>query len=400
MTSIEKTIEMVDTDRLYKHLLSLEGVRHALDSYDTLIQASNYIEKTLQQSNIKINRHFFPVKGLKKEFFNIEGLLGERMDLTQPTLLITSHYDTVYSTPGADDNASGVAVMLEVARVLHEIDYKKNVIFVSFNLEEFSPSLQKPIRALGTQYGVFDEEFRYISWPLKKYADQFKKLIISSGPAKPYLDEENWRKFEEKAKQELNGTELIFFKKQNEIFRESAQDDPFGKSFCLGSDAYSKYVFKSKMTAKGVINLESVGFVSIEPHSQRLPQGISLDMFKTHSTDHDRMIGNYITVIGDENSQNLSDAFFESSQHKSINLPCASLNVPLDYEGIKQTMPDLLRSDHAPFWRYSIPAIMVTDTANFRNPYYHTGGDTINTINFPFMKKICQTTLATIIKLL
>ena len=165
-------------------------------------------------------------------------------------------------------------------------------------------------------------------------------------------------------------------------------------------DAYSKYLIKNRMNIIGVINLESVGFVSIEPHSQRLPRGTSLDMYKTHSTDQNQMIGNYISIIGDENSQNLTNTFFKSSQHESIELPCASLDVPLDYKGIKQNIPDLLRSDHAPFWRFGIPAIMVTDTASFRNPYYHTGGDTINTIDFPFMKKICQATLATIIKLL
>jgi hypothetical protein len=391
---------MVDADRLYKHIISLEGVKHALDSIGALFQAGKYIEKTLQQYCIDTNRHFFNVEGIKEEFFNVEGYLRGQPDLNQPTLLITSHYDTVYSTPGADDNASGVAVMLEVARVLHELNYdKKNVIFVSFNLEEFSPGLQKPIRKIGTQYGVFDKKYRYVSWPLKKYADQFKKLIIASGPAKPFLNKGEWRKFEVMAKQELKETELQFFKEQNKIFHESAQDDPFGRSFCLGSDAYSKFIKKKEMNISGVINLESVGFVSNEPHSQRLPQGISLDMFKTHSTNHKQLRGNYIKIIGDENSQNLINAFFESSKHESIKLPCASLDVPLDYEGIKQTMPDLLRSDHAPFWRFGIPAIMVTDTASFRNPYYHTGGDTINTLDFPFMKKICQATVATIIKL-
>ena len=400
LLSTEKAIEMVDADRLYKHILSLEGVKHALDSIGALIQAGKYIEKTLQQYSIETNRHFFTVEGFKEEFFNVEGFLRGRTDLYQPTLLITSHYDTVYSTPGADDNASGVAVMLEVARVLQELNYNKNVVFVGFNLEEFSPGLQKPIRRIGTQYGVFDKNFRFISWPLKKFADQFKKLIIASGPAKPFLGKDEWSKFESSAKRELKETELKFFKEQNKIFLESAQDDPFGRSFCLGSDAYSKYLIKNRMNVIGVINLESVGFTSNEPHSQRLQQGTSLDMFRTHSTDQNQMIGNYISIIGDENSQNLTNTFFKSSQHESIELPCASLDVPLDYKGIKQNIPDLLRSDHAPFWRFGIPAIMVTDTASFRNPYYHTGGDTINTIDFPFMKKICQTTLATTIKLL
>lgn len=399
LSMIKNAIEAVDISNLYKHILSLEGVKHALDSYDMLIQAGEYIEKSLQQYGITTNRHFFDVEGIDEDFFNVEGSLEDHMDLSNPTFIITNHYDTVFSTPGADDNASGVAVMLEVARVLSELNFEKNINFVSFNLEEFSPGLQNPIRKIGIECGVFDENYRYISWPVKKYADQFKKQIIASGPAKPFLDEDEWNKFEAELDSELKNNEIIFFKEQNRIFRESAQDDPFGRSFCLGSDAYSKYVVDKKMNIAGVINLESVGFATNEPFSQRLPRGISLDMFKTHSTDRKQMIGNYITIIGDENSQTLTNTFFNSSQHDSIKLPCACLDIPLNYEGIKQTMPDLLRSDHAPFWRFGIPAIIVTDTANFRNPYYHTGGDTINTLDFPFMKKICQATLSTIINM-
>ncbi|MGH7132201.1 MAG: M28 family metallopeptidase, partial [Phycisphaerales bacterium] len=43
--------------------------------------------------------------------------------------------------------------------------------------------------------------------------------------------------------------------------------------------------------------------------------------------------------------------------------------------------PDLLRSDHAPFMAAGVPAIMVTDTANFRNPNYHKPTDTLETLN-------------------
>ena len=397
---MKKAIEAVDINNIYQHILSLEGVKHALDSYNELTQAGEYIEKSLQQFNIKTNRLYFNVDGMDEEFFNVEGSLMAKMDFSDPSLVIANHYDTVYSTPGADDNASGVAIMLEVARVLNNLEIEENVIFTSFNLEEFSPSLQDPIRELGIKFGVYDKHYRFTSWPLKKYADNFKKRIIASGPANPYLDVDEWNNFEAEAKQELNDNELNFFKEQNRIFRESAQEDPFGRSFLIGSEAYAKYVREKNMNIMGVINLESVGFATEEPYSQRLPKGITLDMFKTHNVDHNKMIGNYITIIGDTNSQALTNAFFNSSQHDSIQLPCASLDIPLDYEGIKQNMPDLLRSDHAPFWRLGIPAIMVTDTATFRNPYYHTGGDTINTLNFPFMKKICQATLLTIINTL
>jgi aminopeptidase YwaD len=44
-------------------------------------------------------------------------------------------------------------------------------------------------------------------------------------------------------------------------------------------------------------------------------------------------------------------------------------------------IPDLLRSDHRPFMIDGVPAIMLTDTANFRNPHYHQPTDTIETID-------------------
>ncbi len=398
MVSIERVVEMVDINNLYNHVLALEGVKHALDSYEKLKQGAEYIQNTFEKYRINNNRVFFSVHGLDKEFYDVQGSLLNQMDLSEPTLMITSHFDTVYSTPGADDNASGVAVMLEVARILKESKYEKNVLFVSFNLEEFAPHIQNLIRNVGTKYGVFDETYRYVSWPLKKFAALFKSHIIDAGPIKSYLDEDMWKEFEGVAKNELSETELKFFKKQNQIFRDTAQNDPFGRSFCVGSDAYSKYVLENKMNIEGVINIESVGFVSDKPHSQTLPVGVEFDMFDTFGINEDHMIGNFIAVFADENSKNLASTFFKASKHHSINLPCACLAVPFNYEVIKNNMPDLLRSDHAPFWRIGIPAIMITDTATFRNPYYHTGGDTINTLDFPFMSKVCQTTLATIIE--
>jgi hypothetical protein len=400
MSFVEKIIAMVDINRLYDHVLSLEGIKHALDSFDALVQAAEYIEKTLQQSRLATSRHSFAVRGLNKEFYNVEGILDEETDFSKPTLVVASHFDTVYSTPGADDNASSVAVMLEVARILKELNYNKNLLFVGLNLEEFSPELQSRIRKVGKDLGIYDDSFRFTSWPLKKYAALFKHRIIEKGPARSFLNDEEWVKFEVEARQELQEQELRFFKEQNRVFQEAARADPFGRSFCLGSSAYSKHVIEQKMNIVGVVNLESVGFTSSKPYSQTLPAGVSLDMFEIHGIDESQMIGNYISVIGDDNSRTLVDAFFAAAKRETIDLPCACLAVPLNYQEIKRNMPDLLRSDHAPFWRVNIPAIMITDTATFRNPYYHTAGDTINTLDFPFMKKVCQATLATIFEYL
>ena len=62
-------------------------------------------------------------------------------------------------------------------------------------------------------------------------------------------------------------------------------------------------------------------------------------------------------------------------------------------------MGDLLRSDHAPFWRQGIPALFITDTADFRYAYYHTPADTIDKLDFSLMTKICKATIATALNL-
>jgi len=62
-------------------------------------------------------------------------------------------------------------------------------------------------------------------------------------------------------------------------------------------------------------------------------------------------------------------------------------------------MGDPLRADHAPFWRAGIPALFSTDSGEFRTKYYHRPSDTIDTLDFEFITKICQATIATTIEL-
>jgi hypothetical protein len=59
---------------------------------------------------------------------------------------------------------------------------------------------------------------------------------------------------------------------------------------------------------------------------------------------------------------------------------------------------NLQRSDHAPFWRRDVPAMMLTDTANFRNPRYHCaeGADSVDSIDPAFVAKVVETAAATV----
>ena len=97
MSTIEHALGMVSIERLYNHLLVLEGVRHPLDSYKALIQTGEYIGTDFKQFGLEVEKHPF-VKGFKHPFFNIIGYLHpETKD--NSSMLVTSHYYTVYSTP-------------------------------------------------------------------------------------------------------------------------------------------------------------------------------------------------------------------------------------------------------------------------------------------------------------
>jgi aminopeptidase YwaD len=57
-------------------------------------------------------------------------------------------------------------------------------------------------------------------------------------------------------------------------------------------------------------------------------------------------------------------------------------------------LPDTRRSDHAAFWHHGFPSVMLTDTANFRNPNYHRSTDTIDTLNLGFLEQVVDAVTA------
>jgi hypothetical protein len=67
-------------------------------------------------------------------------------------------------------------------------------------------------------------------------------------------------------------------------------------------------------------------------------------------------------------------------------LPVASLFLPFD----GRILPETRLSDHAAFWDAGLPALMVTDTAFFRNLNYHLASDTIDTLDFMFMARLVK----------
>src|SRR5690606_11774837 len=106
--------------------------------------------------------------------------------------------------------------------------------------------------------------------------------------------------------------------------------------------------------------------------------------------------GNFITNVGIQSHPALNVAFEAAAAAYVPELKVISILAPTQWLSLT---PDLGRSDHAPFWQAGHPALMLTDGSNFRNPYYHTPNDTVGTLNFTFMSRVVQASLATIARL-
>ncbi len=122
----------VSAEEILRHLNSLIGNRYPFSPQSNIAEAENYICAQLQNFGLKVKKHFFDYEG--KSFAN---LIGRLTGLQNSCFIVGAHFDAVDHCPGADDNASGVAALLEIARVLAAGKLRHSVELVSFNLEEF-----------------------------------------------------------------------------------------------------------------------------------------------------------------------------------------------------------------------------------------------------------------------
>jgi Zn-dependent M28 family amino/carboxypeptidase len=124
----------VSRDHLLSHLRRLEGERHPYSSPHRLQAAQQYLADALASYGFEVTLDEFSYIG--DRFVNVIARPTTRD--SRPRLLVAAHFDTVPGTPGADDNASGLAVMLEAARITAARLPEAPVEFVGFNLEELS----------------------------------------------------------------------------------------------------------------------------------------------------------------------------------------------------------------------------------------------------------------------
>ena len=384
----------VDVEKLFQHVLSIEGVKHHIVDPQKLNETADYISTEFKKYGIKTNEQTFKVEGTDMVFRNIEGYMG---DASKPEILVTSHYDTGFDSPGANDSGSAVAAMLEVARILASRNFSGNVRFISFTLEELCPTFDQGDRNKALDLGIVDENHRYTSYHTQKMFKKFNSSVtLGLAKGKPIVDV--WQKAFEVVKDNLTDSEKEYLayiiKTRSHITRTSSA----GKLGLVGSDYWVKKAIEVDKKIKGVINLVTIGYSSKRKNTQFLPPLLSPLLLPSYKVKARKKIGDFIAVVSDKNSKELGKIFCKNCKNEGIKLPYLWARIPFNFEKIAKWLYDLIRSDHSPFWKENIPALMITDTANFRSPYHHTKADTIDKLDFDFIGKVTQATIATVLE--
>ena len=299
--AVASLVEQVDVNRLRVHVSRLAvGERHSRFNPALHSETVDYITTAFEEYGLRTRRHSFDRRG--REGVN---LLASRPESSKPEtrpLLVSAHYDTVRGSPGADDNASGIAVLLECARVLSTARLSTAVEFAAFDMEEKQPE----------------------------------------GGA-------------------LAGS----------------------RTFVKATGGRGSY--------EALYNLEMVGYTS-GPGTQGHPPGFRFILPGAYKWGRQRrFLGDFVAIVGRGPGVDLGRRFREAARRWVPDLEV----LPLEFKHPIPLMTDIFRSDHAPFWAAGVPAVMITDTANFRNPHYHRPSDTPDTLDYDFMGNVARTLVAT-----
>ena len=148
----------------------------------------------------------------------------------------------------------------------------------------------------------------------------------------------------------------------------------------MGSRVYAKKARKEKERIDAMICLEMVGYACNDPACQHYPFPL---MFMGYPKE-----GNFIGLVGNFRSRVFLKELLMQFQ-KNQQLPAVKLTVPFN----GWVLPAVRLSDHASFWDQGFKAVMVTDSAFYRNPHYHTSSDTMEKLNYRFMAKLVESLL-------
>lgn len=247
-----------------------------------LVQTARFIAVALADAGYAV----------KRQEYNVDDTVCVNLEVEIPgtirsdeIVIIGAHYDSVASCPAANDNGSGVAAVLSLARVGSSFQNERTLRFVLFVNEE----------------------------------------------------------------------------------------KPYAHTGQMGSWVYARRCRERGEKVTAMLSLETIGYYSDEPGSQRYPSGLGLLYPKT---------GNFVAFVGNTRHGQLVRQVVRAFR----------LNEQFPSQGgaMPHAMSDIGRSDHWPFWQEGYPALMVTDTAPFRYPYYHTSEDTVDKIDIERMARVVR----------
>ena len=130
---IRELVARIDSVRMKRDLSFVEGIRHRTTGATHLEATKNFIDSQFTVCNLRTSRQVFSYEG-----YQAANIIGILQGVTEEDLvyILDGHFDTISSSPGADDNGSGVVGMLEAMRVLSEYAFQHTITFVGLDLEE------------------------------------------------------------------------------------------------------------------------------------------------------------------------------------------------------------------------------------------------------------------------
>lgn len=273
-----------DPARLEAHVRMLAetlGPRDAAHP-EGLERAARYVRAEFESAGAAVSEQAFDVGG--RTYRNVVAAYGPAGG---ERVVVGAHYDAAGPLPGADDNASGVAGLMELARLLAE-----------------SP----PPRAR---------------------------------------------------------VELVAY---------ALEEPPFFRTRYMGSAVHARSLREQGARVRAMISLEMIGYFSDAEGSQQLPVSLLKAFYPTR--------GDFIAVVGTTGQTRLVRAV-KGAMRAASPLPVYSINAP-------RTIPGVDFSDQLNYWDAGYDAVMVTDTAFYRNPNYHTARDTPDTLDYARMALVVR----------
>jgi len=275
----EEETALRDTLRKDVETLAAEIGERNVFRYSGLAAAADFIERSFAETGYTVRREGFEASG--QMCYNLEATITG-VDTPDEIVVVGGHYDSVFGCPGANDNATGVAATLALARAF---------------------SGEKPSRTL-----------RFVA----------------------FVNEE----------------------------------PPFFQTDQMGSMVYAKGCRDRNENIVAMLSLETIGYYRDEVGSQQYPFPMGLFYPKT---------GNFIAFVGNTASKKLVREVVSSFRRQ--------VKFPSEGGALPNAVPGIGWSDHWCFWQMGYPALMVTDTAPFRYPYYHTPQDTPDKVDYePFAR--------------